>query len=413
MKCARCGAEARRAEARFCTRCGAALPRPAAEPAGVAAVVSPTSTASDRQYPASPVTDAREAQPCDGDRAQAETAISAAAASQPVADETESQPATDRDGPTMAANGRTEPPVDVADLPTRTDLVEARSGLVPETLLPPLADTQPALTIAEEETAHLPALSGRAARQSPDAVDQAPTMVLPTRVAQDAQRAAPPSRQSDAESVTRPRDVAEASAPPAVPRLAAAPAMAKPEPRRGHTARTRRLTRWLVLAGVVLLIAAVVSASILIYQNMTAGGKNLAAMLTYRDPAGHFTLQYPALWTAKPIPDGVEFVDSTGTAEFDVQSLPATHGGVADSYIAAEADKLNLSAPDREQVGGIVWAKRSGLVTTPQGVSNEVVLLAYVRQGRVYLVKEVTPISNYAQENQLAFLPALESFQFR
>jgi len=441
MKCARCGTEARRAEARFCAHCGTPFPQPVAEPAAVA-------TREDHQ-PVGTSVAALEASAIGdelGDPSASSTSEIRQSVDTPDDAESEmtpvqSQPIGDHPAGALspASNGHRDPlpDDDIADFPTRTDI--APVDVQPTAMLPasvdeqlkaetrapdpavsdPQDDPQMGLAAEQEETVQLPSIGKQDEHRSPAIVDQEPTLVLstPATPAHDTDRGAPgaaPGQSEVAGSRTMPADFTPFAVPPRP--KAALRSTPSPKPltsRQVSRPRKARTARSLALAGLVVLIVAVVIGGILIYQKAIASGKNLAAMTTYNDPAGHFSLQYPALWTAKPISNGVQLMDSTGTAELDVQSLPVTDHNTADSYIATEASKLNLSAPDHEQVGSIVWAKRSGLVTTNQGVSDEVVLLAYVQHGRVYLVKEVTPISNFANENRLAFLPALQSFQFK
>jgi hypothetical protein len=406
MKCDKCGAEARRAGARFCARCGAPLPEPATEPAAATAAALQASATGDRptHAPSMPVTQRPQAQ---------ETA----SADEAAASLSEAEGAAYRNESAATANGHVEHTADIADSPTRADLISvgATAKSASQTSQPSDTNAQSGPTTDDEETMQLPALSWYEAHHTQEPVEQSPTMVLPApaKPMSDARRGDAPSRSPGGTSQSTAANATSMKSPGRT--MVASRPLAAPKTGNRGRARSARTTvaRSLLLVGIVVVIAAIVVGAVLVYQNVTAGGKNLAATAPYTDPAGYFALRYPALWTAKPISNGVKFVDSTGTAEFDVQSLPATGRSTADSYIAAEADKLNLSAPDHEQVGSVVWAKRSGLVTTSQGVSDEVVLLAHLQQGRVYLVTEVTPISNFAQENQLAFLPALQSFQFK
>jgi hypothetical protein len=141
------------------------------------------------------------------------------------------------------------------------------------------------------------------------------------------------------------------------------------------------------------------------------GGQEISAFSPYQDPGGHFSIQYPSVWTVKKVSNGVRFADATDTAELWVTYTPNTANQTAEQFANQEAAKEGISTPDTTTFAGATWVERSGIVTQTSGISQDIFLFVTISNNIIYEVREVAPLDGYKEPNQTAFMPMLQSLK--
>jgi hypothetical protein len=170
----------------------------------------------------------------------------------------------------------------------------------------------------------------------------------------------------------------------------------------------RRLPLGIIIPLALLLVFVIAGVGVYVFASGSAS-QEPSAFLTYNDPNHHFHIQYPTVWTATPIANGVRFSDATHTAELSVTYTPNTQNLTADQFADQEAAKENISTPDTQTFAGTTWVQRSGIVTQTSGISQDIFLFVTVSNNFLYEVREVAPLDGYKEPNQTAFMPMLQS----
>ncbi|HLW00291.1 MAG TPA: PsbP-related protein [Ktedonobacterales bacterium] len=142
-----------------------------------------------------------------------------------------------------------------------------------------------------------------------------------------------------------------------------------------------------------------------------SGGQNLPAFTTYKDPGNQFSIQYPTVWTAKKLSNGVQFSDATNTVSLSVTYTPNTANLSATTFANQEAAKENINTPDSQTFAGTTWVQRSGIVTQTSGISQDIFIFVAASNNLLYEVREVAPLDGYKEPNQTDFMPMLNSLK--
>ncbi|MGO8946611.1 MAG: zinc ribbon domain-containing protein [Ktedonobacterales bacterium] len=197
-------------------------------------------------------------------------------------------------------------------------------------------------------------------------------------------------------------------APPAPrpPRLAVA---TSPATKEATTRRPRHL--WLGL-GIALLALVVSGGGFYLVHGFTAGAP-VSSQSTYQDPDHRFTFRRPTLWSALVTADGVQLTDSDGSSTAVIAALSMSTPETANSYASQQATAMGLDVAPAQQIGGVTWEQRSGLVTDlTDGAVHQVALFVTIHDGLIYTITFTSPIASYAQVNNLVYQPLLVSFRF-
>ena len=194
---------------------------------------------------------------------------------------------------------------------------------------------------------------------------------------------------------------------PRAPRVATAPSSAKET---GHRKRSS-MRIWLGL-GIALLVLVVAGGSFYLVRGLTAGPP-VSSQTTYQDPEHRFTFRQPTLWSALATADGVQLADSDGSSTVVIAVLAMSTPETANDYASQEATAMGLYVAPSQQIGGVTWDQRSGLVTDlTDGAVHKVVLFVTIHDGLVYTITCTSPIASYTQVNTLVYQPLLATFRF-
>lgn len=168
---------------------------------------------------------------------------------------------------------------------------------------------------------------------------------------------------------------------------------------------------WLGL-GIALLVLVVAGGSFYLVRGLTAGPP-VSSQTTYQDPEHRFTFRQPTLWSALATADGVQLADSDGSSTVVIAVLAMSTPGTANDYASQEATAMGLYVAPSQQIGGVTWDQRSGLVTDlTDGAVHKVVLFVTIHDGLVYTITCTSPIASYTQVNTLVYQPLLATFRF-
>ena len=168
---------------------------------------------------------------------------------------------------------------------------------------------------------------------------------------------------------------------------------------------------WLGL-GIALLVLVVAGGSFYLVRGLTAGPP-VSSQTTYQDPEHRFTFRQPTLWSALATADGVQLADSDGSSTVVIAVLAISTPETANDYASQEATAMGLYVASSQQIGGVTWDQRSGLVTDlTDGAVHKVVLFVTIHDGLVYTITFTSPIASYTQVNTLVYQPLLATFRF-
>jgi hypothetical protein len=175
--------------------------------------------------------------------------------------------------------------------------------------------------------------------------------------------------------------------------------------------RGRRRRLWLGLSIVVLALVAAGGGFYLV-RGLTAGPP-VSSQSTYRDSRYHFSFREPTLWTALQTDNGVELSDSDGTSTAVIDVFQIGTPQTATNYADKEASETGLGPAPEQQIGGVTWEQRSGLVTDlTDGAVHKVLLFVTVHNGLFFTITFTCPIASYMQISVIVYQPLLASFTF-
>ncbi|HEY7124969.1 MAG TPA: hypothetical protein VH540_13525 [Ktedonobacterales bacterium] len=235
------------------------------------------------------------------------------------------------------------------------------------------------------------------------------------------------------------------SAPPETPVMAAPfqlpppsplPSAPPPSPRRGR--KSRKKTSSLLIVGLTLLLLVVlVGAAIWLIQGLHpgllngsptptlrptgTGASTSVPLQNYRDPAGRFSISYPAGWQPEHIEthagslplalNGVQF--TRGDAAFTVVAGPApplSPDGLAqtiDDALLRSMDARNISKPTNVRIGGQTWTEERA--DTDKGL---MVIDSIQFNGQLYSLWYNAPPNEFPSDESSVFLPMRATFKF-
>jgi hypothetical protein len=172
--------------------------------------------------------------------------------------------------------------------------------------------------------------------------------------------------------------------------------------------RRQRLLRIALLAAVTLVVVGV---GVWGVRALTAGPP-VPNQVVYQDPAHHFRLSRPGLWSATPEANGVLLADSSGASSVHVTVRAQISGETAQAAADAIAAERNLKAADPLTFANASWEQRVGQLTGRDGAVRQVTMDVTVHGGYVYVVELASPLATYSSVDILVFQPTLASFQF-
>lgn len=425
MNCTRCGAERRRATARFCHVCGATyelaptdfqpgiteMPAPEAAPQQ-AQELKPTSLTS--RWSDEGTTPEKQATP-EGQPPQ-----------QPAAGYPdwlkEPPPALHEQQPARLNERNRQPPEPPARL---APAASPEWGAVPSggSQQEPFSNMAHNQALASENTRLAPDQPSRRSRpapsvwpEEPPTWERQPQEAFPQPQASQSLDNQPPSAPQNYRGGLNQGPFAERAdppipwqAPPAEPPLRSVARGPVP----GALQRSRPVQRRRVPLGVIIslgLLLVFVIAGVGIYVFASGPGtQEPSSFQTYTDPGHHFSIPYPTVWTVKKLSNGVRFADATNTASLSVTYTPNPSNLTAEQFANQEATGAGISAPapDTQTFAGTTWVQRSGTVTQTSGISQVIFIMVTTANNLLYEVREVTPLDGYKEPNFNVFMPML------
>lgn len=154
----------------------------------------------------------------------------------------------------------------------------------------------------------------------------------------------------------------------------------------------------------------------------------------YRDPSGHYIIQYPLNWVVSSdnASQGIEFCDDCNNPGYIVQvntpsnlgdAGPPANENTAAGWVTYALNGLasrlqsgtltRTAQQDPIIVGGVVWQSGSALVTDSNGSARfRVQVYATVYQGKPYILVLSTTEDRFTAGTIQFFGPMLQSFEF-